>query len=126
MKFNSKNLTIFITSYISLIVVANLFLAVFMTRDLSVAFNVLINWPASLSFTTPACAFFPLNPLDKSQGLNCPPSWGLILFNISFATLSYLLLFNKKIKYLYWVIAFTFFNLIIALIFVLKDYLRLP
>ena len=126
MKFNNKNIILFVFTYILLIVVVNLVIAIFLTPNFNVAISILLNWPTSLSFTSPSCLFFPLNPFDKSLSLYCPVNWGLILFNVFFTALSYLLVFSKKLKYTYWIIIFIFLNIFIALIFVLKNYLQMP
>ena len=123
-KFNYKNIALFAATYISLTVLANLIFAIFITEDLWVGLRVLISWPMSLSIASPACLFFPLNPFDHSQGLNCPPSWGLILYNLFFAALSSVLLFNKKLKFNHWIIAFAFLNVLMVFVFILKETLR--
>lgn len=118
MKLTTRNIKIFIISYLVIFIGLNFILTVFLspsTLNLEKIFNGL-----NLSFLS--CSQLP--PDNHIIFSLCSSNLQLIAVNIYLATISYIGVFSRKLKYSYWIILFVFLNLLFAAVWALKDLLR--
>lgn len=119
-----KNLFLFFSAYIILLFIINLFLVLF-EQFPSERIEFLKKFLFSFSISFLPCTVSKVSSYAPGTDAVCIPDSGLILLYIYFAALSFLLVFNKKLKFFHWMIGFVFFNLIAGVFIVLKAYLYL-
>lgn len=112
-----KHVLTFFVVYSVLLLIFNL-LFVLATRVPTEGVEFLLRFPFSLSFSLTPCTI-------AKAGSLCTIDFGVVLLYTCFATVSYLLVFNRKLKFGHWIIGFIFFNLLASIFLVLKDYLYL-
>jgi len=118
MKLTFRNIKIFIISYLAIFIGLNLILTIFLSPSTLNLENILDSF--NLSFLS--CSQVPPNNYLISSF--CSSRLQLIAVNVYLATISYIGVFSRKLKYSHWIIMFVFLNLLLAAAWFLKDLLR--
>lgn len=121
MKLTRKNILRFSGIYFSIILVCNLIYVLTIIPSFE-GFILTIDNLFHLPVLT-TCSIWPFAGQGPEIVRYCTYNFSFILLNIYFAVVSYFLVFKHKLPINYWIIGFTFLNILILMFIRLKDFL---